>query len=198
MTHDGKRCAPEDFLEALCETLDIDRAIERLGITREQARAILKGYLRPYSKKSEKERKPCGGVAEGVFEVCVDGASRGNPGESGAGAVIKNHEGGVIKRLKKYLGTATNNEAEYQALIMALKEVHSMRIRRISVFADSELMVKQLKGEYKVKSQTLKPFYATAAGLLSNFEAFSITHIERERNKAADTLANEAIDQKSR
>ncbi len=216
MTRDRDRRAPEDFLKVLSETLDIASAIEKFGITREHARAILKGFLRHDLKEGEGfEARPLKGHAPqaglfkdallkkeekkgrvAVFEIYVDGASRGNPGVAGAGAVIKDQEGNVIKRLKKYLGTATNNEAEYQALIMALQEARSMNIRSISVFADSELVVKQVKGEYKVKSLTLKPFNTRALGLLSGFEAFSITHVEREKNKAADSLANEAIDRR--
>ncbi|MBI5599849.1 MAG: ribonuclease HI family protein [Deltaproteobacteria bacterium] len=126
--------------------------------------------------------------------IYVDGASRGNPGQAGSGAVVKDGDGKVIRRLKKKLGVATNNTAEYSALVMALSEAKKLGARRVSVFADSELMVRQINGAYRVKSEGLKPLYAEARGLIDGFAEFSITHIDREKNTDADRLANEAID----
>lgn len=183
------------FLEYLAETLDIAKTIEKLDITPEDARMILKGLV---SKRGE-----AGGnapvraprrAAEGVHLIYVDGASRGNPGRAGAGAVIKGPDGAVLKRLKKYLDITTNNMAEYQALIMAVEAAHSLRIRRIRVLADSELMVKQINGQYRVKSADLRPLYEKAVKLLKGFEEAKVEHVYREENSDADALANEAID----
>ncbi|MFQ5735342.1 MAG: ribonuclease HI family protein, partial [Thermodesulfobacteriota bacterium] len=142
--------------------------------------------------------KPAGqrGVRHSGFCVInVDGASRGNPGEAGAGAVIKDPEGRVLKRLKKYLGTTTNNMAEYQALVMALEAARSLKLERIRVLADSELMVKQINRVYRVKSPGLKPLYDRARALLAGFSKDSrVSHVYREQNGEADSLANEAID----
>ncbi len=183
------------FLEYLAETLDIAKTIEKLDITPEDARTILKGLV---SKRGEAggnapARAPRR-AAESVHLIYVDGASRGNPGRAGAGAVIKGPDGAVLKRLKKYLDITTNNMAEYQALIMAVEAAHSLRIRRIRVLADSELMVKQINGQYRVKSADLRPLYEKAVKLLKGFEEAKVEHVYREENSDADALANEAID----
>ncbi|OGP13363.1 MAG: hypothetical protein A2054_06855 [Deltaproteobacteria bacterium GWA2_55_10] len=132
-----------------------------------------------------------------MFEIRVDGASRGNPGEAGAGAVIRDAQGKIVRELRKYLGVVTNNVAEYQALVMALSEARSMGIRDVEVFADSELMVKQLNRVYKVKSEDLRPLFEKAAALLKGFRSSKIVHVYREENAAADKLANEAIERRA-
>ncbi len=131
---------------------------------------------------------------KGAYTINVDGASRGNPGEAGAGALIKDPEGRVLKKLKKYLGIATNNMAEYQALVMALEAARSLKLESIRVLADSELMVKQINGVYRVKSHDLRPLYERAVALLKGFRDSRVAHVYREENAAADSLANEAID----
>ncbi|MBI5049078.1 MAG: ribonuclease HI family protein [Deltaproteobacteria bacterium] len=133
-----------------------------------------------------------------MVNIYVDGASRGNPGDAGIGVVIATGSGKTLKEIAKYLGKATNNVAEYQALIAALKEAKSLDVEAIKIFADSELMVKQIKGEYKVKSAGLLPLYKEAKGLLMQFSRYDIIHINRERNTEADRLANQAIDSKVR
>lgn len=177
------------FFEELSQTLDITSALHRCSITEDEARAIFNKFV------SKKEKA---GPFAGGFELFVDGASRGNPGEAGAGAVIKDGAGKTIRRLKKYLGVTTNNMAEYNALLMGLEAARSMGIKELSVFADSELMIKQLKGEYKVRSEDLRPLYEKAVGLLKVFERYKVRHIYRENNSAADALANEAIDSRDR
>ncbi|MBE7414540.1 MAG: ribonuclease HI family protein [Deltaproteobacteria bacterium] len=126
----------------------------------------------------------------------MDGASRGNPGEAGAGAVIKDPQGKVVRELRKYLGIATNNMAEYRALVMALTEAGSMGIRDIEVFADSELVVKQMTGAYRVKSEELKSLFEEALRLMKGFRTAKIVHVYREENSLADKLANEAIERR--
>ncbi|MFH2013144.1 MAG: ribonuclease HI family protein [Pseudomonadota bacterium] len=132
-----------------------------------------------------------------VFFVYTDGASRGNPGEAGAGAVILNKEENLIGEFKKYLGNSTNNAAEYQALILGLREVLKLKGTRVQIFSDSELMVKQLNGAYKVKNEGLIVLHNEVNDLLKKFAWYDIKHIEREKNRHADRLANEAIDERS-
>jgi len=193
------------FLEELSSSLDLQQTIKKLNITEDRARALLKGLMAPgpsvqkdlfaEEAKSVLRDEPAA-VAHpgGVYTINVDGASRGNPGEAGAGAVITGPEGRVLKKLKKYLGVVTNNVAEYQALVMALEAAGSLKLERIRVLADSELMVKQVNGVYKVKSPDLKPLHEKATGLLRGFRESKVAHVYREKNGAADAMANEAID----
>lgn len=122
-----------------------------------------------------------------------DGGARGNPGPAGAGFVIE-VDGEVVCRAGRYLGVQTNNVAEYEALVWGLENVVALGHREVSVFADSELLVKQLNGEYRVKNQGLKPLFVKALALLRGFDAFEVSHVRREQNKLADELANEAMD----
>lgn len=132
----------------------------------------------------------------GRLVMFTDGASRGNPGEAGIGVVIKDEGGKVIKRIARYLGRATNNQAEYTALLDGLKAAREMGAEGIQAYADSELLVKQIKGEYKVKNPELQKMSLLARSLIEKFPAFVITYIPREKNSLADSLANEAIDKK--
>lgn len=126
--------------------------------------------------------------------IHTDGAARGNPGPAGAGGVLKSPHGELLGKVSKYLGEATNNQAEYQALIFSLEEAKRLGAKSIKVFMDSELAVRQLNGQYKVKNEGLKPLFEKVLCLLNNFESFAISHVPREKNKDADKLANEAID----
>jgi len=125
-----------------------------------------------------------------------DGASRGNPGPAGAGAVIVDAQGRVLKRLGKYIGRETNNIAEYAGVILGLRGALEMGAREIDVRADSELMIKQLKGDYRVKNEGLKPLFAEAQALLRKFDKFTLRHVPREENTLADEMSNRAIDEK--
>lgn len=124
----------------------------------------------------------------------TDGAARGNPGPAGAGAVIISPEGHVVAKVGKYLGETTNNVAEYTGLILGLKRAKAMGLRELEVLADSELLVKQLSGEYAVKAEHLAPLHAEAKALLSAFDQIDVRHIPREENTAADEMSNRAID----
>lgn len=196
------------FITLLSETLDIDAACNQLGLSKADARAVLKraaslipSEAHPPSNKTV-QPKADGTVLSGhhkpdhkaTYSIYVDGASRGNPGLAGAGAVIKDPQGVVIKRLKKFLGSVTNNVAEYQALIMALEAADKLGMAHLRVFADSELMVKQINGLYQVKSADLKPLYNKAASLIKLFSSVKLSHVMREHNSLADAMANEAID----
>jgi ribonuclease HI len=129
----------------------------------------------------------------------TDGASRGNPGESGVGVVLKDERGQVIASQYGYIGKATNNVAEYTALAACLKLVQATECSVLVVHSDSELMVRQLNGQYKVKDAGLKKHFQHIKHMLgaSPFQ-FNITHIPREKNQEADELANLAIDTKKK
>jgi ribonuclease HI len=129
----------------------------------------------------------------------TDGASRGNPGDAGIGVIVKNEDGIVLLEERRYLGKTTNNQAEYTALIACIEKIMAdpatCSCTSLQVFADSELMVKQIKGEYKVRDEGLKVHYARACELLKKAAfTFSIAHVPRAQNKEADRLANEGID----
>lgn len=128
------------------------------------------------------------------FILYTDGAARGNPGPAGAGAYICDESGKTIAEIAEYLGETTNNVAEYQGLLFGLKKLIELGAKNIEIRADSELMVKQLKGEYRVKHPNLIPLYKTAKDLLKQIPLFTIKHVRREFNKDADRLSNEAID----
>ena len=129
--------------------------------------------------------------------IYTDGGARGNPGPAGIGIVIEDG-GQIVGEIKQYLGDKlTNNWAEYQALIVGLTELESRGFakRALEVRMDSELIVKQMRGEYKVKHPDLKPLHMQVRGLLAHFPDTTFTHIRREKNKIADRLVNEAIDE---
>lgn len=125
----------------------------------------------------------------------TDGAARGNPGESGVGVIFKDEQGTTLAKLHGYIGETTNNIAEYTALLACLKSAPKTKCSRLVVHSDSELMVRQLLGEYKVKDPNLKVLYLKVQRLLAKaaFD-FEIKHVRRELNKEADQLANLGID----
>ncbi len=127
------------------------------------------------------------------FTIYIDGASSGNPGDAGIGVLIKAKEKKGEEKISQYIGRRTNNFAEYQALIIALHRALKIGAKEIHIKSDSELLVKQIKEEYKVKSESLKKLNDTARRLLNRFHFFEIEHIKREFNKAADALAKKAI-----
>ncbi len=122
------------------------------------------------------------------LQAYIDGGSRGNPGEAGIGVYVP----GVV-RIAEYLGSGTNNFAEYSALLAALRFAVFSRCEALEVFADSELVVKQIRGEYQVKNENIRLLYDSALRWISLIPHFSISHVRRENNKEADKLANEAM-----
>jgi ribonuclease HI len=133
----------------------------------------------------------------GALRLHVDGASRGNPGEAGFGVHVTDADGNAVASLYGYLGRATNNVAEYQGLLHGLRWALARGASRVEVFSDSELLVRQIGGRYRVKSGGLQPLHREAQGLLARFESARLTHVPRERNREADALANRAVDEKS-
>ena len=123
----------------------------------------------------------------------IDGAARDNPGPAGIGIVIK-HAGRIVAEIGEFIGPTTNNVAEYRALLRALEEAKARGAKAVEVRSDSELLVKHLKREYKVKSPDLSPLYLEANRLLTSFARYTVTKVPRGANAAADALANRAID----
>lgn len=124
-----------------------------------------------------------------------DGGARGNPGPSGFGVYVEDERGHKLAELSEYLGIRTNNFAEYSGLLAALEYALRYDHPRLRVISDSELMVKQIKGQYKVKSPDLRPLYEEAKRRIAGLESFHIQHVLRGKNKEADRLANQAMDQ---
>jgi len=132
--------------------------------------------------------------AQGWHIAHCDGGSRGNPGPAGYGAVIEDPKGRVVARLSEYLGRQTNNYAEYQALLAVLKWANENGTKYLRVVSDSELMVNQMKGRYKVASPGLRPLWEEAKRRANRLERFEMRHTLRGGNQEADRLANEAMD----
>lgn len=132
--------------------------------------------------------------AAGRLIARVDGGSRGNPGPAGYGVVLETEAGAVCGELKAFLGRQTNNYAEYQGLLAALRWAREHGVGEIEVRADSELMVRQMTGRYQVRSEALRPLFEEARALAAAFAGFRIVHVPREENRAADRLANQAMD----
>jgi ribonuclease HI len=132
-----------------------------------------------------------------AYRANIDGGSRGNPGPASYGVVIRDPRGQIVAKLKKYIGRSTNNVAEYYGLIAVLDYAQQHGIRALHVQSDSELLVRQMRGEYKVKSPELRPLFERARKMAQAFDSFKIEHVYREQNAEADALANEALDETS-
>jgi ribonuclease HI len=130
-----------------------------------------------------------------AYQANIDGGARGNPGSAAYGVVIRDGKGEVVARLKKYIGQNTNNVAEYFGLIAALDYADTHNIRALRVESDSELLVKQMRGQYKVKSADLQPLFERAKKMSQALEYFRIDHVYREQNREADALVNQALDE---
>jgi ribonuclease HI len=130
----------------------------------------------------------------GLFRAAFDGGSRGNPGTAAWGVAVLDDAGACIEEHAGLLGHTTNNVAEYHGLLEALKLARAAAARRVEIISDSELVVRQIQGRYKVKNPGLKPLFAEAMGYITGFESFEITHVRRENNREADRLVNEALD----
>jgi ribonuclease HI len=175
------------------------------GVTREQLTRLLERHLPPETAAppaaapAAAPPPPSPAAARGShvhLRVYSDGAARGNPGPAGAGAVLMDTSGHVVDRLGRYLGVQTNNYAEYMGLLLGLKRARELGARDVEVFADSELMIRQLDGRYQVKSPTLRPLYEEAKALLKGFPRVKLVHVPRELNASADEMSNRAIDER--
>jgi ribonuclease HI len=134
-------------------------------------------------------------MADLALNLYTDGACRGNPGQGGAGAVLMDEDGNIFATAKYSLGLCTNNIAEYKALILGMEEALKRQCRHLNIFLDSELVVNQINGTYRVKNDNLKVLMRDVRKLLSYFDSYTVEHVDRSRNHIADRLANEAIDE---
>src|ERR1700738_2879344 len=147
----------------------------------------------PSSLFPETAARPAASKSGWITAHC-DGGARGNPGPAGYGVEVTDAEGNVLAELSEFLGIRTNNYAEYSGLLASLQYALDHHHPRLKVISDSELMVKQIQGKYKVNSPDLKPLWQEAKNRIAKLEAFEITHALRHKNKAADALANQAMD----
>jgi ribonuclease HI len=171
---------------ALAQGLDLPGVGERFGLTPEALQEMFRDAADLYRDRGE-----------GFWCLRCDGASRGNPGPAGAGMVLFDPQGRLQVNKGRYLGETTNNVAEYQALLLGLEEARRLEVKKLRVLADSELMVKQLNGRYRVKAPHLIPLWRAAVNALKKFDAWAIAHVPREENHLADEAANRAIDQRA-
>jgi len=148
----------------------------------------------PLFPEDSGSRKPTEPSSAPQIVAFVDGGARGNPGPAGYGAYIRDISGAPIAQLSEYLGIRTNNFAEYSALLAALEYAVAHGYRALKVVSDSELMVRQMTGQYRVNSPDLRPLYEKARSLVRKLDKFSIEQVLRAKNQHADRLANEAMD----
>jgi ribonuclease HI len=133
-------------------------------------------------------------VPKGTCIIYTDGGARGNPGPAAAGGVIVGAGGALIAQVSEYIGVATNNVAEYRALILTLRRALDEGCRIVDIRMDSELVVRQLEGKYRVKDAKMRPLHAAAVKLLAMFERADVRHVRRDENKLADKLVNAVLD----
>jgi ribonuclease HI len=145
-------------------------------------------HMRSYPVYIMKDR-----LSENKLIIHTDGAARGNPGQAAIGAVIEDEKGNTITQISRRIGLTTNNQAEYQAIIAALKQAVSLGARHVELKSDSELVVKQINGQYKIKNIALRPLYQELVRLIGSLESFKISYIPRTQNTEADALANKAL-----
>lgn len=195
----------QSFLEFAAELVEKDQA-------RFESRQVVKAVAAPptpapkpaAAKAPPREaeapkaaRAAPGGAVPKRVRVFSDGASRGNPGPSGAGAVLVDGETGEeFERLKRFLGSQTNNVAEYEAALLGLARAKELGIPEVELVADSQLLIRQLGGQYQVKHPNIRPLYEQAVRLLKGFAKVRLVHVPRELNKAADEMSNRAIDER--
>jgi ribonuclease HI len=188
--------SPRELLELLSRDLSFDSVRKAFPqISDQYLRETLKecaGNASARMKRAE-AGAPAPATRKGEWKAHIDGGSRGNPGPAAAGAYVNTPNGAL--EIKKCLGHATNNVAEYSALIMLLEAALDDGVTQIEVRADSELLVKQMKGIYKVKNHNLAPLFIKAKNLEKKFKSFTIIYVPREENLEADRLVNEALDE---
>jgi len=178
------------------------RAAEELQESMELSKAEREARRRERAAAAEAEKQELAAAEQAALarpvrtRLYCDGAARGNPGPAGAGAVIVNPAGHIVAKIGKFLGEETNNVAEYMGLILGLKRARAMGIKELEVLADSELVVRQLSGQYAVKAEHLQPLHAEAVALLKGFDQIEVRHIPREENGQADAMSNRAIDER--
>lgn len=177
------RAEKEDILRFLAESLSFAKTLDAFpGLTIDDLREIILTTL-PGAHR---------------LTIYIDGASRGNPGPASIGIWMRDARGKTVKKVSRTIGIATNNVAEYQALIIALDEAWKLGARRVDIYSDSELVVKQMGGSYRVKEPALLELWATAKQKMARFNQFRLHHLPRENNSEADKLAQDALDKEKR
>jgi ribonuclease HI len=198
---------PRVVLEALAASLDTAEVLSRFpGLSREQLRSMVREAA---SRLSHAAARPAAGrgmaagaavpdAAAGAWPeevtVHIDGGSRGNPGEAGVGVFFQDSAGTPLQRIARYIGRATNNTAEYQALLVALARAREAGVKHLRVFSDSELLVNQVNGRYRTTVPHLQQLLQEAIRLMRDIKRVDVAHVRREQNREADALANEAMD----
>ena len=174
----------KEIKDILLSNIDIEKIIrENPEISRDDIRRVTNKINGVFSRRGE-----------GVYYLYVDGASRGNPGDAGIGALILDGDKNTVEEYYEYIGRQTNNAAEYMALIGGLKKVKKYNPSVLKIFSDSQLMVQQVKGQWRVKDSNLMLLYNKVTGLLSGIDSWQINAVPRNENKRADALANMGID----
>lgn len=199
MIHD-----PRAVLEALAASLDVGDVLARFpGLAREQLRGIVREAAGKYPRAAPRtapapatvvSASPAVGDWPDEVTVHIDGGSRGNPGEAGVGVYFQDRSGAPLQSIARYIGRATNNTAEYQALLVALARAREAGVKHLRVFSDSELLVNQVNGRYRTTVPHLQQLLQEAIRLIREIGRVDVKHVRREFNKEADALANEAMD----
>jgi ribonuclease HI len=199
---------PAEVLRAIARLESLDNTLQALpGLTLRGARGLLQAAadaLEAASAPPPGRPRPASSQGPGTgprhptreLRVFSDGASRGNPGPAGAGAVLALATDEVVERLGLFLGTQTNNHAEYMGAILGLRRARALGAEEVELVADSQLLIRQLAGRYQVRSPALRPLYEEARALLTGFARYSLTHVPREENTEADEMSNRAIDER--
>ena len=184
-----------DALESLLAGKTLDEALEDAGVERGRAEKVIReltsALRRAGASTSASRHSP--GLKIVAFS---DGGSRGNPGPAACAAILYDGEGNELLRRAKKIGRATNNVAEYEGVILALELAGQLRAGKLVIKLDSELVVRQIEGRYKVKNEGLRPYHARAVELITGFPSFTIKHVRRDKNKEADKLVNDTLDNK--
>ncbi len=197
------KISDHELLELIRKGVDADSlAVTDPRVTRKRLEEFfsrMDAAIRPKSKSDSdaEKKKAVTPVPKGRILIYTDGASRGNPGKAGIGVVICDGEHNVLDEIAEYIGEATNNVAEYRALIRGLERALEYHPLEVEIFCDSELVVKQMNGQYKVKAPSILPLHREARKLIGKLPAWRLQYIPREENVQADALANEAIDMRS-
>jgi ribonuclease HI len=193
--------SPQKLITLISQYLDREKLMkENPSVTNEMIDALLQNILYKQGKEPDNNHQPHHDTArhtqKDVTDLIIhtDGASRGNPGKAGIGVAIFDKHYRLLEEICKFIGESTNNVAEYQAMILAAQKAVAYNARKVTFKTDSELLVRQLNGSYRVKSQNILPLYHELTILLGKIPEWKIQHVRREENVCADDLANQGID----
>lgn len=182
------RPSASEILQRLAQDLSFAKVLESFpGLSLTDLRRVLLEAGQRMQEGSQPADSPAG-----AYRIYIDGASKGNPGAAGTGVLIYRPDGELLCQFNCSLGIATNNVAEYSGLILALEKALELGLKRIEILSDSELLIKQMNGQYSVRDEKLKALWARARTLIGRFPKASLRHIPREENRKADQLAKAA------